>query len=461
MSALARYYQSKNAVVGGYDKTPTALTKQMEAAGINIHYEDSVALLDKDAQLVIYTPAVPKDSQELNYYIRQNYQMAKRSAVLGAITKSSYSICVAGTHGKTTISTMIAHVLRDSGFGCNAFLGGISVNYNSNFWDSENNVSVCEADEYDRSFLTLSPDVAVISSMDPDHLDIYGTKENMESAFADFSSKLKPGGLLITKYGIPDNNISSPLHIRYSLQNNNADAYATDVTMKNGGYIFNVVAKNYTINNVKLKMGGMHNVENAVAAIVIAKHLEIDDEKIRNAMVTFKGVKRRFEYIIGPRETSATKIPDYVSGKLEPGQPVIFIDDYAHHPQELEALVRSAKALFSGRRCTLIFQPHLFSRTRDLAKEFAQSLDLADEVLLLPIYPAREMPIEGVDSKMIAGYMENKNVYVLSKENVFGFIKNDFMKQVRGSANGELLITAGAGDIDLMVNKIKEIIQAS
>lgn len=460
MSALARYYQSKKAVVAGYDKTPTALTKQMEAAGINIHYEDSVALLDKDAQLIIYTPAVPKDSLELNYYIGQNYAMAKRSTVLGAITKSSYSICVAGTHGKTTISTMIAHVLRDSGFGCNAFLGGISVNYNSNFWPSENNVSVCEADEYDRSFLTLSPDVAVISSMDADHLDIYGTKENMENAFAEFTSKLKPGGLLITKYGVADKNISSPLHIRYSLQNNNADAYATDVTMKNGGYIFNVVVKNYLINNVKLKMGGMHNVENAVAAIVIAKHLKIDDERIRNAMATFKGVKRRFEYIIGPRERSTAKIPDYVSGKLEPAQPVIFIDDYAHHPQELEALVKSAKALFSGRTCTLIFQPHLFSRTRDLAKEFAQSLDLADEVLLLPIYPAREMPIEGVDSNMIAGYMKNKNVHVMSKENVFGFITNDFMKRIRDSANGELLITAGAGDIDLMVNKIKEIIQA-
>jgi UDP-N-acetylmuramate--alanine ligase len=267
MSALAKYYLSRNATVCGYDKTATSLTREMESEGISIHYEDNIDMLDKNAQLVVYTPAVPKDHKEFNYYLDNNFEMMKRSTVLGEITKSSFNICIAGTHGKTTISTMIAHILRHTGFGCNAFLGGISVNYNTNFWSSDNNVSVAEADEYDRSFLKLFSDVAVISAMDADHLDIYGTKENMEQSFVDFSNRLKQGGLLITKYGFAENKFTVVNHLRYSLQNDSADAYASNITMHNGGYEFDVVTKNWMIDNVKLNMGGMHNVENTVAAI--------------------------------------------------------------------------------------------------------------------------------------------------------------------------------------------------
>ncbi|MEO8820864.1 MAG: Mur ligase family protein, partial [Ginsengibacter sp.] len=372
MSALARYFLSKKVQVSGYDKTRTPLCQQMENEGMLIHYEDDVNLLDKNADLVVYTPAIPKDQKEFNFYKDNNYDLVKRSDVLQQITQSSYNICIAGTHGKTTISAMVAHILRHSGFGCNAFLGGISVNYDTNFWSSDNNVSVVEADEYDRSFLKLSPDVAVISAMDADHLDIYGTKENMEDAFVEFGNQLKPGGVLFTKYGLPEKDFTASNHQRYSLQNYMADVYASNITMRDGGYVFDVKAKKWELNDVKLNMGGMHNVENVVVAIAIAVYLEISPLKIKNAIGTFKGVKRRFEYIISVDEAMKLK------------NNVVFIDDYAHHPAELGALIRSVKSLFSFKKCTVIFQPHLFSRTKDFAKEFAESLDLADRVLLLP-----------------------------------------------------------------------------
>lgn len=457
MSALARYFHSRGMDVGGYDKTNTKLTREMESEGIAVHYVDDVSLADKEAQLVVYTPAIPGDSKELKFFQDNSYLLHKRSAVLGAITANSYSICVAGTHGKTTISTMIAHLLRNSGYGCNAFLGGISVNYNTNFWASENNVSVSEADEYDRSFLALSPDIAVISSMDADHLDIYGTKENMEDAFIAFSRKLKTNGLLITKYGLSRTDMSATNHIRYSLQNDQADTYASDITLKNGGYKFNVVSKNWTLQNVTLHMGGMHNVENAVAAIYVAKHLEITDDKIINALASFKGVKRRFEYVIPPLKDHGPK-DNYLTGMPVPKRQVIFIDDYAHHPQELEALIKSAKSLFSERRCTVIFQPHLFSRTQDFANEFAHSLDLADETLLLPIYPAREKPIPGVTAELIADKMKSDSVHLFSKEELLNFLRTTYSKEIDSSVNGELLITAGAGDIDMLLEEIKEIV---
>ncbi len=453
MSALAKYYQSKNASVSGYDKTVTPLTKQMESEGIAIHYEDNIDLLDKDAQLIVYTPAVPKDHKEYNYFLHNNYEMVKRSVVLGELTKSSYSICIAGTHGKTTISTMIAHILRYTGFGCNAFLGGISVNYNTNFWSSDNNVSVAEADEYDRSFLQLSPDIAVISAMDADHLDIYGTKESMDQAFVDYSNNVKPGGLLITKYGLEENRFTAAHHVRYSLQNDVADAYATNITMHSGGYQFDVMAKTWMIDKVRLNMGGMHNVENAVASIVIAKYLKIDIEKIKNAVQDFKGVKRRFEYIIAP----SGNVSKGFFNENSLGHSVIFIDDYAHHPEELSSLIKSAKSLFSNRKCTIIFQPHLFSRTRDLAKEFAESLDMADEILLLPIYPARELPIEGVSSEMILDEMKNKNSRIVSKEELLKYLENEFVESIKGNKE-HLLITAGAGDIDQLIEPIKNIL---
>lgn len=447
MSALAKYYLSKNASVSGYDKTVTPLTRQMENDGINIHYEDSIDLLDKNAQLVVYTPAVPKDHKELNYYLHNNYEVIKRSALLGEITKPTFNICIAGTHGKTTISTMVAHILRHSGFGCNAFLGGISVNYNTNFWSSDNNVSVAEADEYDRSFLQLSPDVALISAMDADHLDIYGTKENMEHSFVEFSERLRPGGLLLTNYNLPVKEFSAANHLRYSLRNHQADVFANNIKLLSGAYQFDVVTKSWQLNNIQLNMGGLHNIENAVAAITIAYHLNIDPEKIKNAVNDFKGVKRRFEYIIPPATES-----------LNQENNVIFIDDYAHHPQELNALISGAKSLFPGKKCTVIFQPHLFSRTKDFADDFAESLDQADEILLLPIYPARELPMEGVTSNLILDKMKNKNVIVISKEELLQYINNGYLKTIQVEARGNILITAGAGDIDQLVQPIKEIL---
>ena len=435
MSALAKYFLSKNASVSGYDKTVTALTKQMEEEGIQIHYEDSIDSLDKDTQLVVYTPAVPKDHKELNYYLLNNYEVIKRSALLGEITKSSFNICIAGTHGKTTISTMIAHILRHSEFGCNAFLGGISVNYNTNFWRSNNNVSVVEADEYDRSFLQLSPDVALISAMDADHLDIYGTKENMENAFIEFSERLKPGGLLLTNYDLSVKEFSASNRIRYSLQNNLADTFAENIKSINGAYQFNVVTKSRKIENVQLNIGGMHNVENAVAAITVAGHFNIDPEKIKNAVNDFKGVKRRFEYIIKTDK-------------------IVFVDDYAHHPEELKALITSAKNLFSKMKITIVFQPHLYSRTRDFANEFAEALNLATDVYLLPVYPARELPIENATSKMIEERMDEKKAVCCNKNELLQIIKK---RKLYGDDLG-LLITAGAGDIDQLVQPIKEIL---
>ncbi|MGN6804220.1 MAG: UDP-N-acetylmuramate--L-alanine ligase, partial [Ginsengibacter sp.] len=351
MSALARYFLSKGKEVSGYDKTSTTLTRQMEQEGMKIHYEDDVDLLDKNADLVVYTPAIPKDQKELNFYLDHDYDLEKRSDVLQQITSDSYNICIAGTHGKTTISTLVAHILRHAGYGCNAFLGGVSINYHTNFWSSDNNVSVVEADEYDRSFLKLSPDVAVISAMDADHLDIYQTKEKMDEAFAAFAEKLRPGGMLFTKYGLPDKMFSASNHGRYSLQNDMADVYGSEITMRDGGYFFDIKAKKWELKNVKLNMGGMHNVENAVVAAAIASYLKIDPLKIKNAIGTFKGVKRRFEYIINAHQAAGLK------------NNVIYIDDYAHHSEELAALIKSVKSLFSFKRCTIIFQPHLYSRT--------------------------------------------------------------------------------------------------
>ncbi|HEV8269791.1 MAG TPA: UDP-N-acetylmuramate--L-alanine ligase [Chitinophagaceae bacterium] len=435
MSALARYFHSKGVNVSGYDKTPSSLTKELEQEGMKIHYEENVDLIPKDAELVVYTPAVPREHKELVYYRQNGFKVVKRSDVLQIATESSFNICIAGTHGKTTITTMVAHLLRHTGYGCNAFLGGISVNYGTNFWGSERNVSVVEADEYDRSFLKLSPDIAIITAMDPDHLDIYGTAEEMEKAFIEFSGKIKEGGLLISKFGLKrTKDLEGARHLTYSVQNNNADAHAENIKMMNGSYEFDVVIKEKRIDKVRLNIGGMHNAENAVAAITVASSLNIDEEKIKAAVADFRGVKRRFEYIIKTDE-------------------LIFIDDYAHHPEELRALISGAKSLFSDKKCTVIFQPHLYTRTRDLAEGFAEVLDMADEVILLPIYPARELPIAGVSSEMVLEKMKNKNKRVSDKEELKDWIKKDFKKQ------GKVLVTAGAGDIDLLVEPIKEILK--
>jgi len=440
MSAIARFFHSKGIKVSGYDRTETGLTKELEKEGIVVHYEERVDRIPEKVDLVVYTPAVPGDFKELVFYRQNGYKVMKRSDVLQMITESSFNICIAGTHGKTTITTMIAHFLRDSGYGCNAFLGGISVNYGTNFFSSEKNVCVVEADEYDRSFLKLSPDVAVISAMDPDHLDIYGTAEAMEQAFIDFSNKVKPGGLLLSKFGLKrGKELRAPEYLTYSLQNENADAYASNIRMKNGSYEFDVIIKDNKLENLVLHMGGMHNVENAVAAITVAGSLEIENEKIKKGVESFKGVKRRFEYIIK-------------------NDRIVFIDDYAHHPEELRALIHGAKTLFRQKKCTIIFQPHLYTRTRDLAAGFAEVLGLADEIILLPIYPARELPIEGVSSEMILKKIKNENKMILDKDELISWVENDYSKNVNAEF-GEVLITAGAGDIDMNVETIKQILE--
>jgi UDP-N-acetylmuramate--alanine ligase len=436
MSALARFFHSKGMEVSGYDRTESALTKELEQGGIKVHYHENVDEIPRDVQLVVYTPAVPADHRELVFYRQQGYKVVKRSDVLQLITASSLNICVAGTHGKTTITTLVAHLLRDSGYGCNAFLGGISVNYGTNFWSSEKNVCVVEADEYDRSFLKLNPDIAVITAMDPDHLDIYGTAEAMEQAFIDFSGKIKSGGLLISKYGLKRTTaLTADRHWTYSLQNKSADVFADNIRMKNGSYVFDVSIQDKRMEKLELNVGGMHNVENAVAAIAVAHAVGIAEEKIRKAISSFKGVKRRFEYIIKNEQQ-------------------VFIDDYAHHPEELRALIGGARSLFPGKKCTIIFQPHLYTRTRDLADGFAAVLDRADEIILLPIYPARERPIGGVSSELIMEKMKNENKKVMQKEKIMEWLQINKNKV-------ELIITAGAGDIDAMVEPIKELLQKS
>ena len=438
MSALARYFSFHGKKVEGYDKTKTALTLQLESEGIPVHYTDDIALAPKDADIIVYTPAVPASHTALTYYRENNFQVVKRSDMLGAITRNSFNICVAGTHGKTTISSMIAHILRHTGYGCNAFLGGIASNYNSNFWSSERDTCVIEADEYDRSFLKLSPDIAVISAMDADHLDIYGTETAMQEAFVAFSGKIKPSGTLFVKSGLAERfKFLAPRQTTYSLDAPDADVHAQQVEMVNGNYLFNLSINRELIDDLALNMGGLHNVENASVAIAVARSLDIDIEAIRLAVEAFRGVKRRFEYIIKTKS-------------------LVYIDDYAHHPEELATLIDSAKSLFSEMKCTVIFQPHLFTRTRDLADAFAARLDKADEIVLLPIYPARELPIEGVSSELIKQKMNNRNVRILPKDDVEDFIR--YRKSSAQKGESQLFITAGAGDIDTLVNPLKKIL---
>lgn len=429
MSALARYFHSLGKKVSGYDKTPSAITRDLEAMGMEIHYVDDVNLAPKDVQAVVYTPAIPADHSELKWYRDNNYPVLKRSDVLQIISEHAYNICVAGTHGKTTISTMIAHILRDSGYGCNAFLGGIASNYNTNFWSSERNCCVIEADEYDRSFLKLSPDVAVISAMDPDHLDIYGTAEEMEDAFVKFVRKIRIGGLLLSKKGLKrEKDLIADKHQTYSGNDAHADVYAKSLHVVDGAYRYHVSLNGMEIRDVVLNMGGLHNVENSVVAIAVAKFLGIEDEKIKAAVASFKGVKRRFEYIVKGEQ--------------------VMIDDYAHHPEELRWLINSVKMLYPKRKCVVVFQPHLFSRTKDLADGFAEVLDIADEVMLLPIYPARELPMPGVESGIISARMSNAKVSLLDREGVVERVRAmDFADKV--------LVTAGAGDIDRMLDELK------
>ncbi|HEV3251227.1 MAG TPA: UDP-N-acetylmuramate--L-alanine ligase [Puia sp.] len=435
MSALARYFKFQGKRVSGYDKTETVLTRTLAEEGIHVDYIDDLSTILNDVQLVVYTPAIPKDHKGLNYYREHGYDLMKRSDVLGLITKDSLNVCVAGTHGKTTISTMIAHILRDSGTGSNAFLGGISVNYNTNFWSNENNIYVVEADEYDRSFLKLHPDIAVISSMDPDHLDIYGTAGAVKEAFLAFSEKIKSGGTLVQKHGLPIPKPAGDIsQLSYHLTDHNADVYTKNLRIRSGNYIFDVEGREGKMEGVELQVGGWHNVENALAAITACRKLGLSGEKIIPALQNYRGVKRRFEY--------------HVQG----GGP-IYIDDYAHHPRELEALISSARELFPDRKMLVVFQPHLFSRTRDFADDFANALDQSDQVILLPVYPARELPIEGISSSTILDNMVKAEKQILNKQEVLAYVASIQPKEKL------LLITAGAGDIDELVKPLTEILK--
>ena len=428
MSAIARFFHARGVFVAGYDKTPTALTDQLVKEGIVVHFVDDPSHCTSDFDAIVYTPAIPSNNMILNHCRSNGMNLMKRSDMLQIISRDTFNICIAGTHGKTTISTMVAHILRHSEYGCNAFLGGISSNYNTNFWSNPKPVCVIEADEYDRSFLKLYPNIIAITAMDADHLDIYGTAYEVEQSFLAFTRNLKDSGLLISKKGIQrEAELSAANHFTYHLDNSAADIHVANLKIENGVYHYDVIGNGWQLNGLKLNMGGLHNVENTLVAITIAKHLGIEEEKIKLAVADFKGVKRRFEFII--------KSDDKV-----------YIDDYAHHPEELRALITGVRSLYPHEKITILFQPHLFSRTRDFAEGFAESLDLADEVLLLPIYPARELPIEGVDSSLISRRMK-ASVTLVEKDEVFHMLN---------SSDPKLFITAGAGDIDKLIDPLKK-----
>ncbi len=426
MSALARYFKSRGCIVQGYDRAPSRLTKELEAEGIAVHFEERIDALDEQAQLVIYTPAIPKEHIEFVWYQERDFVLLKRSDVLQLITEHQRAICVAGTHGKTTISSMITHLLTDEGFGCNAFLGGIASNYNTNYIKSKNDCVVVEADEYDRSFLKLYPDISVVTSMDPDHLDIYGTEAEMEKAYFQFVNSSTE--VVFYKHGLKQaKEFKVKEEITYSAQNDAATYYAQNVISKKGSYNFDICMQEDVLINVTLHMGGMHNVENCIAAFAVSHYMGLDIEKLKSAIESFKGVRRRFEYVIKTDKQ-------------------VYIDDYAHHPEELKQLIKSTSSLFRNEKVAVVFQPHLYSRTRDLAKGFARSLDLADEVILLDIYPARELPIKDISSQIILDQMGVQNKHLLTKDGVIEWAKN---------RKPSVLITAGAGDIDQLVEPIK------
>ena len=431
MSALARYFNTQGVIVSGYDKTPTLLTDALIEEGIQIHFEDDIAKIDKAATVIVYTPAIPAEHGELNYYRDNKYLVVKRSDVLQWITENAFTIAIAGTHGKTTTTSMTAHIFRHTGYGCNAFLGGIATNYGTNFWSHEKNVVVVEADEYDRSFLKLAPNIAVITAVDPDHLDIYGTAEEVVKAFGEFSDKIKPGGVLIQKWGTEFNtNTSNKKVLSYGYNHNEASYHTINLKVVDGSYQFDLVHPAGICKSIVLNMGGLHNVENVSAAIAIALSLEIDEVKIKEAVASFAGVKRRFEYKV----KTANKV---------------LIDDYAHHPEELNALISGVRSLYPNDKMVLVFQPHLYSRTKDQCDGFVETLDKADEVILLPIYPARELPMEGVNSEMLLNKMKLSHKKVMSKVELFDWAAN---------TEDKLIVMAGAGDIDTCILKVQEIL---
>ena len=433
MSAIARYCHAKGYEVSGYDRTPSELTHELENEGIKIHYEDNTDFIPKDAgsTLVVYTPAIPHDMGELVYVMEHGYRTVKRSRILGEISSWQRCLAVAGTHGKTTTSTLLAHIFRSSGEGCSAFLGGISKNYGTNLLISRNNVIVAEADEFDRSFLQLHPEIAVITAMDADHLDIYSDLEHVKAAFREFASQVS--GTVIAKLGLditPDDTEARIL--RYSYDDPRADFYASDLLHDECGYLtFTLNFPHGKIENCRMGIPGWVNVENGVAAAAVALAYGLEPEEIKKALGSFQGVKRRFDIHLNTPECS-------------------YIDDYAHHPKEIATAVSSIREIFPGRKLTAIFQPHLYTRTRDFADEFAQALSRVDKLILLDIYPAREEPLPGVTSEMIFRKVTAPEKVLLKKEQLMDYLKDEHV---------DVLITFGAGNIDRFTGPITEMLE--
>lgn len=437
MSALARYFHAQGKFVCGYDKTATKLTDELIAEGIQVHFEDSITQIPEKIKndpkncIIVYTPAVPKDHSELIFLKNNHFSIYKRSEVLGLITDQFKTYAVAGTHGKTTTSSLLAHIFQTAGCAPTAFLGGITKNYKTNLILNKNSETVVvEADEYDRSFLTLHPEIAVITSIDADHLDIYGDKKYVEESYSLFAQRVRSKIIL-------KNTIAKKIHttaekITYALNDQAAQYHAKNIEIIEGNYHYEIVTPQQTIKNVSLGLAGLHNVENSIAATAIACEKGINEKYIIEALKTFNGVKRRFDYQVKTDK-------------------VVYIDDYAHHPEELKATIGSARKMFPGKKITGIFQPHLYSRTRDFADEFAQSLDLLDECILLDIYPAREVPIEGVNSEMLLSKMRSSNKMISNKKEVVDEINKRKI---------EILITMGAGDIDSLVEPLTNILSS-
>jgi UDP-N-acetylmuramate--alanine ligase len=424
MSALARYFQQSGRHVAGYDRLRSPLCESLEKEGMKIHYEDDIRLLPKkflpDNTLVIYTPAIPSDSKELKHLTESGYTLLKRAKVLGLISQNHICLAVAGTHGKTTTSTLLAHLFRQAKQEVSAFLGGISTNYQSNFWGSDDTkIVVAEADEYDRSFLSLKPSAAVITSTDADHLDIYGEAQNLKNTFLEFAES-------VDDFLLVHENSELPIGLKYGF-NNQSSYYADAIRVENHQYHFDFVHPQGRIQGIKMLLPGIHNVENAVAAAALGLKYGLNEIEIKEGLENFRGVKRRFEYHIQQDN-------------------LVFIDDYAHHPKEIEVLQKSIRDLYPGRKATAIFQPHLFSRTRDFMDDFAEALAAFDEVILLELYPARERPIAGVNSKALLDRIPLKNKHLLAREEILTRF---------GDRKPDLILTIGAGDIDLLIRPLK------
>lgn len=425
MSALARYFKFNNKNVAGYDKTKTELTNALEALGIRVSTDDNVSgipaeYLNKKNTIIIYTPAIPREHSELTYFRNNDFNIYKRAEVLGLITKDTFCLGVAGTHGKTTTSSILGHLLAESEVDVTAFLGGIAENYNSNLILKGNEITVVEADEFDRSFLQLSPDIACITSMDADHLDIYGEKEALQESFIAFTKCIKPNGKLLIQEDIQLDGIT------YGFKET-SDYHIKNISIRDGAYEFDIVTPTKVIEDIQFHLPGQHNLLNGLVAFAMADIIGTPTGRLAKALKNFKGVQRRFSYQI--------KTADFV-----------FIDDYAHHPTEINALHQAVREMYPTKKVTAIFQPHLFSRTRDFADEFAESLAQFDEIILLEIYPAREKPIEGITSNWLLNKIENNQKILINKENLVDHVAN---------INTDVLLTVGAGDIGAEVEKIK------